>query len=119
MASWSKVISLPLRVGILTDSGKYFGHGIIQLHLPALNHVLQQQPGKCLRDGTDLEQGVAIDFLVGAVIHFSATDNAAAMLVHNADHDADVPLFNLDALLQERVDGIGEILRRSAKGKRR
>jgi hypothetical protein len=32
---------------------------------------------------------------------------------------ADVLLFNLGALLQERADGIGEILRRSAKGKRR
>ncbi|MGA2786091.1 MAG: hypothetical protein ABSF60_01050 [Verrucomicrobiota bacterium] len=41
------------------------------------------------------------------------------MLVHNADHNADVALFNLDAMLQERVDGIGEILCRSAKGKRR
>ena len=95
--------------------GQILCHGIIQLHLPALNHVLQQQPGKCLRDGTDFEQGVAIHFLVGAVIHFSVTDNAAAILVHNADHDAAVSLFSLDALLQVRVDGIGEILRRSER----
>ena len=60
-----------------------------------------------------IEQGVAIDFLVGAVIHFSTTDKAASMLVHNAN----VQIFNLDALLQKRADSICEILRRSAKGK--
>ncbi|MGA2279303.1 MAG: hypothetical protein ABSG80_03250 [Verrucomicrobiota bacterium] len=67
----------------------------------------------------NIEQCVAIRFPVGAIIQFPKTDNAAAMLVHNADHDAAVYLFSLDALLQIRVDGIGEILRRSAKGKRR
>ena len=41
-------------------------HGIIQLHLSALDHVLQQQRGKCLRDGTDFEQCVAIHLSVGA-----------------------------------------------------
>jgi hypothetical protein len=67
----------------------------------------------------DIEQCVAINFPVGAVIQFPATDNAAAMLVHDADHHTNVLLFNLDALLEECADGIGEILRRSAKGKRR
>ena len=99
--------------------GQILCHGIIWLHLPALDHVLQQQRGKCLRDGTDLEQGVAIHFLVGTVIQLSVADNAAAMLVHNADHHAAVPFFNLDAMLNERTDGIGEIFRRSVKGKRR
>jgi len=37
------------------------------------------------------------------------------MLVHNADHDAAIYFFSLDALLQVSVDDIGEILRRSTE----
>ena len=65
-----------------------------------------------------LLQEILGDFKPDAVIHFAATDNAAPVLVHNAHHDAAVCYFSIDDLLQIRVDGIGEILRRSAKGKR-
>ncbi len=41
------------------------------------------------------------------------------MLVHKANYDANVLLFDLDAVLQERMDAMGETLRHGAKGKRR
>lgn len=65
----------------------------------------------------NLEYGVTIHFLSGAIILFSTTDNLAPVFIHYSNHDADITLFNFDALLQERMDGIGEILRGGAKGK--
>ena len=38
------------------------------------------------------------------------------MVVHNADHDAAVYSFSLNALLQVSMDGIGEILSSTREG---
>src|SRR6185369_5394319 len=95
--------------------GQVFLHWIVQFHLAAIDHFLQQEAGEWLCNGSNVEQRIAVDFLVGAVIQFSAAHNSAALLVHNADYDTDIPLFNLDALLQKSANGIGEILSRSAK----
>ena len=72
----------------------------------------------CLRDGTDREQSVSVNLPTSAVIQFAPTDNPTAVLVHKADDHAGIPLFNLDSLLQERVDRIGEFLRRGWKRNR-
>lgn len=75
-------------------------HRIIEVHFTAFDHVLQQQTGKWLGDGSDIEKGVTVDILVGAVIHFPSADDSAAVLVDNSDYNADVAFFNLDAPLQ-------------------
>jgi hypothetical protein len=65
----------------------------------------------------ETEYGIAIRFLVGAVIQCSATDYPAPMLVHEAYHDTAAWYFSVDALLQVSVDGFSELLRRGCTWK--
>ncbi len=94
--------------------GQMFCNRIIQLHFAAFHHVHKQQRGERLRHRADLENRVAIHFLIGAVVQLSGCENSAAALIHQTDHHAYIYVCAGEASVQEpfgSVDlGIGEIV---------
>lgn len=85
-------------------SGQVFGDGIVERHFALRRHLCQRQRGENLGDGTDLEDGVAVDRarIVGAKA--AMRDDAPAVGVDNADDDAEALFFDVDALLKDTVD---------------
>ena len=91
--------------------GQVLFHRIIRLHLPALDHVFQEQKEEGAAGGLDREQGVAVGLPIGAVIQVAATDHSRSMLVHQADHHAAMRQLGMDVVLQVSGDGISKLLR--------
>src|SRR5215472_17481174 len=99
----------------LDRGGQIICHGSIRLHLPALDHVLQQHIEEDVSGGLDVEQGVAIGLPVSAVIQVAATDNPWPMLVHQTDHHTAMWQLGMDILTEISGDSVCKLLRRGCK----
>ncbi len=91
-----------------------FRNGIGQRHFAVLDHVREQQRREDLRDRSNLEDRVAVEFAWIALVKCAVRDDPSSFWTDNADDDADALMKVVNPLHQNLAEvGVGR------KGSRR
>jgi hypothetical protein len=80
------------------SAGQVLGDRVIDFDLPATCHVSQQERRKYLGNRADLEQRVAIQGPLVALLESAVGNNSPAFAVNDTDNDADALLLRVDSV---------------------
>src|ERR1043165_4854213 len=91
--------------GNFDGGGEIFRDGSVEIEFAALLHVECEKSCEGFCDGTDFEQSVRIDLLIGAVVELSSLKNFRPMLIEQGNDHAGVGVGEI--VLEKVLDGCG------------